>query len=362
MNKGNNITVYQWWGNENSPPSHLKTKKQLAQMGLKPVEPVGVIYCTEYDLYLYDPSNPKSATQKRKPTEKQLKALAKGREKQRYQQEYNEWFNNWGFIIRAENEAIISARKILNDKNNYLILDTETTGLYDAEIIEITIINLDREILFNSLVKPSVPIPAEAINVHGITNEMVADSPTFTEIYDEIKSIIMGKTVAIYNADFDVSILKYCCQLHKLKRLKFECYCIMDLYARYYGEYSDYHGNFKWQPLNGGHRATGDCLAALDLIEEMANSKVTEDLEALFKKNYTPRDIYLQRKFSNKTLWILDNLKQIEKQVEVMVSLGFDADSGKYKEQIKNLKNYLLRFTENCQTARSILKQMQIKV
>ncbi len=77
MNKSNDITVYQWWGNDNEPPSHLKTKKQLAQMGLKPVEAVGVIYCTEYDVYLYDPSNPKSATKKRKATEKQLKALAK---------------------------------------------------------------------------------------------------------------------------------------------------------------------------------------------------------------------------------------------------------------------------------------------
>lgn len=360
MNKSNDITVYQWWGNENEPPSHLKTKKQLAQMGLKPVKPVGVIYCKEYDLYLYDPNNPKSATEKRKPTEKQLKALAKGREKQRYKQEYRDWFNNWGHIIRAKNKAILRAREIIKDKNNWLILDTETTGLYDAEIVEITILNLDKKILFNSLIKPTICIPDDATRIHGITNEMVATSPNFPEIYDQIKSIITGKTVAIYNADFDVSILKYCCQLHKLKRLKFKCYCIMDLYARYYGEYSDYHGNFKWQPLNGGHRATGDCLAVLDLIEEMANSKVTEDLESLFKKNYTPRDVYLQRRFSNSTLWILDNLKQIEKQIEA-IGLELDADLCKYK-QIKNLKNYLLRFTENCQTARSILKQMQIKI
>lgn len=355
MNKSNDITVYQWWGNENEPPSHLKTKKQLAQMGLKPVEPVGVIYCTEYDLYLYDPSNPQSATEKRKPTEKQLKALAKGREKQRYEQEYREWFNNFGHIIKAENEAILRAREIINDKNNYLILDTETTGLSDAEIVEITIINLDREILFNSLVKPTIPIPDEAINIHGITNEMVANSPSFGEIYDEIKSIITGKTVAIYNADFDVSILKYCCQLHKLKRLKFESYCIMDLYARYCGEYSDYHGNFKWQPLNGGHRATGDCLATLDVIEEMANSKVTEDLESLFKKRYKPRDIYLQTRLCNRLSWILDNLKNLEKMVN---SDNNCLDSASDKK----IKDYLLRFTENCQTARSILKQIQIKI
>ncbi|MDJ0732051.1 MAG: 3'-5' exonuclease [Crocosphaera sp.] len=353
MNKSNDITVYQWWGNDNEPPSHLKTKKQLAHIRLKPVEPVGVIYCTKYDLYLYDPSNPKSATEKRKVTEKQLKALAKGREKQRYEQEYNEWFNNWGHIIKAENEAILRAREIIKDKNNWLILDTETTGLSDAEIVEIGIINLDGEILLNSLVKPSISIPDDATMIHGITNEMVANSPTFPEIYHQIQSITKDKTVGIYNADFDISILNYCYQKHNLQRLEFDYDCIMFLYARYYGEYSDYHGNFKWQPLNGGHRAIDDCLATLKLIKKMADSKVTEDLESLFKKHYTPRDIYLKRRFNNRLLGILDNLKTLEKIL--------DSDNNCSVSE-KKIKDYLLRCVENCQKGRSILRQISIKI
>jgi hypothetical protein len=55
--------------------------------------------------------------------------------------------------------------------------------------------------------------------------------------------------------------------------------CAMEQYAAWCGDYSEYHGNFRWQRLNGGHRALGDCRATLDLIRGMANSKTTEESE-----------------------------------------------------------------------------------
>jgi DNA polymerase-3 subunit epsilon len=60
----------------------------------------------------------------------------------------------------------------VQNKEKYVILDTETTGLEsNAEIIEIAIINIDEHILFNSLIKPENPVPADAFDVHGISNE-----------------------------------------------------------------------------------------------------------------------------------------------------------------------------------------------
>lgn len=42
-------------------------------------------------------------------------------------------------------------------------------------------------------------------------------------------------------------------------------------YAQWYGEYSEYWGDYKWQPLPGGdHTALGDSLAALECLKEMA--------------------------------------------------------------------------------------------
>lgn len=69
------IREYSWWGfDENSPPEHLKTKKQLSAIGLKPGEPVGVIRTPDYNCYLYDPS---TCLPKRPLTEKQKAAIAR---------------------------------------------------------------------------------------------------------------------------------------------------------------------------------------------------------------------------------------------------------------------------------------------
>lgn len=57
--------------------------------------------------------------------------------------------------------------------SNYIILDTETTGLDNtAEIVEISVINDQGEVLLDTLIKPTKPIPGDATAIHGITNEM----------------------------------------------------------------------------------------------------------------------------------------------------------------------------------------------
>jgi DNA polymerase-3 subunit epsilon len=110
--------------------------------------------------------------------------------------------------------AVLWAREQLS-QNDWAILDTETTGLYDAEIVEIAIINNLGEMLLDALVKPSIPIPAEATDIHGISDAMVADAPTFPEVYPT-DAALKDKRVLIYNSAFDIKILNYCGQLHSL--------------------------------------------------------------------------------------------------------------------------------------------------
>lgn len=286
MEANNKITEYSWWGESDEPPKHLKTKKQLAEIGLKPKNPVGVIYTRKYDLYLYDPNNPDSAVPKKKVTETQLKALAKGRETQRRNAYYRDWWRYDGMHIKAKNSAIEWAKEVLAEKDNWVILDTETTGLYDAEIVQIGIINLQGKTLLDSLVKPTIPIPPEATSIHDINDEMVKIAPTFPEIYPQLAESIENLKVLIYNADFDISILAYCRRLHQLKLkplgLRKRSECLMEWYAQFYGEWSDYYESYKWQPLGGNHDAVGDCQAALSVLEEMAESEVT-DVEKAFE-------------------------------------------------------------------------------
>lgn len=52
----------------------------------------------------------------------------------------------------------------------------------------------------------------------------------------------------------------------------------MKAYAEYVGKWQPRLGAFKWWPLNGGHRASGDCRATLGVIREMAARVVTETL------------------------------------------------------------------------------------
>ena len=91
--------------------------------------------------------------------------------------------------------------------------DLETTGTAIAKdrIVEMAVLkvhpNGTRE-MKEWRVNPEQPIPLEASNVHGITDEMVANEPTFKELSKEIYSYIKGCDLAGYNSDrFDIPLL-----------------------------------------------------------------------------------------------------------------------------------------------------------
>jgi DNA polymerase-3 subunit epsilon len=265
------LTKYSWWGGANEPPPHLKTKKQLGELGLSPLKPSGVIETRKYDVFLYDSTNPESCRPKRKPSPKQLETLAANRLKAKIKRDYREWYGEVGFIERDRVSAVLWAREQLNQKD-WVILDTETTGLYDAEIVEIAIINHLGEMLLDTLIKPLIPIPAEVTEIHGISDAMVADAPTFPEVYPRIDAALNDKRVLIYNSAFDIKILNYCCRLHSLPILKLakRSECLMEWVAQWAGNWSYYYKDYRYIPLNGNHRALGDCTAAFELIKLMA--------------------------------------------------------------------------------------------
>jgi hypothetical protein len=95
------LTKYSGWGESNEPPPHLKTKKQLGELGLSPLKPWGVIETQKYDLFLYDIHNPECCRPKRKPSPKQLETLAANRLKAQIKRDYQEWYRQVGFIGRV---------------------------------------------------------------------------------------------------------------------------------------------------------------------------------------------------------------------------------------------------------------------
>ncbi len=92
------------------------------------------------------------------------------------------------------------------------LLDVETTGRDAAHdrVIEVGIVvGRAGEIVarYNWLLNPSIPIPQEARDVHGISDEQVANAPTFEMVAHEIADALRGRVPAAYNADFDKTFL-----------------------------------------------------------------------------------------------------------------------------------------------------------
>lgn len=103
-----------------------------------------------------------------------------------------------------------------------IVLDTETTGLEPSQghrIIEIGCVELVNRRLtgrhYHQYIQPQRDIDEGAMEVHGITNEFLADKPVFAKIAAEFLEFIDGAQLVIHNAPFDIGFIN-----HEFARLK----------------------------------------------------------------------------------------------------------------------------------------------
>jgi DNA polymerase III subunit epsilon len=97
-----------------------------------------------------------------------------------------------------------------------IVLDTETTGLEPAEghrIIEIGCVEvIDRRLTrnnFHQYLQPDREIDQGAVEVHGITNELLRDKPRFADIAEDFLAYVTDAELIIHNAPFDVGFLDH---------------------------------------------------------------------------------------------------------------------------------------------------------
>jgi DNA polymerase III subunit epsilon len=146
-----------------------------------------------------------------------------------------------------------------------VFLDTETTGLSAAagdRIVEVAMVDRHGQTLLDTLVNPERSIPLAALQVHGITNEMVANAPTLKELWPELQGILLDNHVVIYNASFDIQFFP--ANLRCAAKIS----CAMLRFAKSYGEHQPHYGGYKWHRLevaarHVGHKWTGDPHRAL---------------------------------------------------------------------------------------------------
>lgn len=96
-----------------------------------------------------------------------------------------------------------------------IVLDTETTGLSAQDgdrIIEIGCVELlNRKLTGNNrhfyLHPEDRAIHEEALRVHGITLDFLADKPVFAQVADDLRDYLQGAQLVIHNAPFDIGFL-----------------------------------------------------------------------------------------------------------------------------------------------------------
>ena len=181
----------------------------------------------------------------------------------------------------SRQRAIDAALDVVS--HNPVYLDTETTGLNAAdEIVEISIVDHDGTVLLETLVKPSRPIPAEATAIHGITNEEVQSSRAWPIVWTQVKPLLTGRVVVIYNDDFDLRMMRQSYERYNMKwNERIRSFDLLKLYAEFRGERDPRRGGYRYHSLASAgkqcgialpnaHRATADTLLTRALLLHLA--------------------------------------------------------------------------------------------
>ncbi len=104
-----------------------------------------------------------------------------------------------------------------------IVVDTETTGLSPSaghRVIEIGCLELVNHMptgaVFHEYLNPERDVPAEAVQIHGLTDEFLSSKPLFASVADRFLEFVAGAKLIIHNAEFDLGFLN--AELKRLER------------------------------------------------------------------------------------------------------------------------------------------------
>lgn len=174
--------------------------------------------------------------------------------------------------------------------------DTETTGIRPDRdrIIEIAAYDPILERTFEKLIQPGIPIPAEASNIHGITDDMVRESLSFAEIGQEFVEFCSGDVILIaHNNDaFDVHFLRNEFSRHQLQMPNWKFLDSLKWARRYRPDLPRHPLQFLRElygvAKNNAHRALDDVVVLHQIFSQMIDDLAIDDVFALLN---TPREL-----------------------------------------------------------------------
>lgn len=178
------------------------------------------------------------------------------------------------------------------DELTYVVFDTETTGLYPdqgdeiVQIAAVRIINGKRvkTEAFDTLVNPGRNIPGASTQVHGITNDMVAEAPDTVTAVQRFHKFAEGAVLVAHNAPFDMAFIR---RHENAAGCRFD-HPILDtvlLSAVVYGEAESHsldalaHRLGITIPEEARHTAIGDAIATADALLKVIPALKARGLE-----------------------------------------------------------------------------------
>ena len=176
-----------------------------------------------------------------------------------------------------------AAVEALDELDEYVVLDLETSGIKakSSEIVELAIVsNKSTTPLVNTLVRPldmEAYVISKAREIHGISPDDLQHAPTLAEIWPDVLRIVQSKPLVIFNATFDVPMLRANAMRLGLVTPPLSAICAMRLLTAYLD--SDV-----WYSLDEAcemcgiergvtHRACNDCWDTVKIIETMKNTE-----------------------------------------------------------------------------------------
>lgn len=178
------------------------------------------------------------------------------------------------FRARKRNESIEWAREVLAHPDDYVIFDTETSGLgyYDV-IIHFAVMGLDEKMLIDTKVKPLsiTEIEPEATAVNGIKMEDLATAPLFWEVVEMFRPIAASKKILSYAAPwhsemFDQTFLHESVSSEPIRIIGYDV-------KHYFERFINRDGIGLPDRKNTGK---GDCRATLSVIRRMAAGELVD--------------------------------------------------------------------------------------
>ena len=168
-----------------------------------------------------------------------------------------------------------------------LVLDTETSGLESFhEVIELALVELDGTVVLNTLIACQGAVPAEVTKIHGINKTMLADAPTFPDIWTQLTPYL-DRDIIIFNAKFDIPMLRQTAARYGIALPRLRSHCLMIQYFDYAtGERRSGYQRENYHKLDaacqhftipmGGHRALPDAQAAREVVLRLAMSEPSQ--------------------------------------------------------------------------------------